>query len=56
MEHTFHVRSSALIAGFEQEEDLKQLTDIQVEGIRRQMKSTLDYLESEHITKHDLDY
>ena len=40
----------------EWEEVLKQLSDIQIDGIRRRVKSTLDYLESEHITKHDPDY
>jgi hypothetical protein len=35
---------------------MKQCSDIQIDGIRHRVKSTLDYLESEDITKHDADY
>ncbi len=35
---------------------MKQLSDAQLDGIQHRVKSTLDYLESEDITKRDIDY
>ena len=35
---------------------MKQFTEIQIDGIWHRVKSTIDYLESEDITKHDIDY
>ena len=35
---------------------MKQFSDLQIDGIRHRVKSTLDYLESEDIAKRDLDY
>jgi hypothetical protein len=39
-----------------QEETMKQFSELQIDGIRHRVKSTIDYLESEDITRHDIDY
>ena len=35
---------------------MKQFSELQIDRIWHRVKSTIDYLESEEITRHDIDY